>query len=161
MVKRRGPPSQGWRTFLRNHAPDIAAMDLFVVPTIGFDLLYASSSGSTAEISSGSTSQQTRQRSGLRVRSRRPSLGMMPQNTSSAIGIKSMARSSPADCAPWASGTSPPHRRHLGKMALPPGRTSSPLRPCLSFRYIHHDMIMHSLRIDPISRSAYAFCQGE
>src|SRR5216683_2640564 len=41
MVERRGPPSQGWRTFLRNHAPDIAAMDLFVVPTIGFDLLYA------------------------------------------------------------------------------------------------------------------------
>src|ERR1017187_2718269 len=41
MVKRSGPPSQGWRTFLRNHAPDIAAMDLFVVPTIGFDLLYA------------------------------------------------------------------------------------------------------------------------
>jgi transposase InsO family protein len=41
MVKRRMPPSQGWRTFLRNHAPDIAVMDLFVVPTIGFDLLYA------------------------------------------------------------------------------------------------------------------------
>src|SRR3984957_18985666 len=40
IVKRRVPPSQGWRTFLRNHAPDIAAMDLFVVPTIGFDLLY-------------------------------------------------------------------------------------------------------------------------
>src|ERR1035437_5373818 len=40
MVTRRGPPSQGWRTFLRNHAPDIAAMDLFVVPTIGCKLLY-------------------------------------------------------------------------------------------------------------------------
>jgi transposase InsO family protein len=40
MVKHRGPPSQGWRTFLRNHAPDIAAMDLFVVPTIGFRMLY-------------------------------------------------------------------------------------------------------------------------
>src|ERR1700681_1462112 len=40
MVKRRGPPSQGWRTFLRNHAPDIAAMDLLVVPTIGLKLLY-------------------------------------------------------------------------------------------------------------------------
>jgi transposase InsO family protein len=40
MVKRLGPPSQGWRTFLHNHAPDIAAMDLFVVPTIGFKLLY-------------------------------------------------------------------------------------------------------------------------
>jgi Integrase core domain len=37
MVKRRGPPSQGWKAFLRNHAPDIAAMDLFVVPTIGFN----------------------------------------------------------------------------------------------------------------------------
>ena len=41
MVKRRGPPSQGWRTFLRNHAPDIAAVDLFVVPSVRFDLLYA------------------------------------------------------------------------------------------------------------------------
>ena len=41
MVKRGGPPGQGWRTFLRNHAPGIAAMDLFVVPTIGFSLLYA------------------------------------------------------------------------------------------------------------------------
>ena len=41
IIKRRGPPSQGWRTFLRNHAPNIAAMDLFIVPTIGFDLLYA------------------------------------------------------------------------------------------------------------------------
>src|SRR5258708_39610262 len=41
MVKRRGPPSQGWRTFLHNHAPDIAALDPFVVPTIRFDLLYA------------------------------------------------------------------------------------------------------------------------
>jgi transposase InsO family protein len=40
MVKRQAPPSQGWRTFLRNHAPDIAAMDLFVVPTIGFRMLY-------------------------------------------------------------------------------------------------------------------------
>ena len=41
MVKRRGPPSQGWCTFLHNHAPDIAAMDLFIVPTLGFDPLYA------------------------------------------------------------------------------------------------------------------------
>src|SRR6266446_6245036 len=40
IVKRRGPPSQGWRTFLRNHVPDVAAIDMFVVPTIGFKLLY-------------------------------------------------------------------------------------------------------------------------
>ncbi|MCA6108272.1 hypothetical protein [Bradyrhizobium cenepequi] len=50
MVKRRGPPSQGWQTFLRNHAPDIAAMDLFFVPMIGFDLAtHSSSSDWTAE----------------------------------------------------------------------------------------------------------------
>ena len=40
MVKCSGPPSQGWRTFLQNHVSDIAAMDLLIVPTIGFDLLY-------------------------------------------------------------------------------------------------------------------------
>ena len=40
MARRRGPPSQGWRTFLRNHADGIAAMDLFVAPTMSFRLLY-------------------------------------------------------------------------------------------------------------------------
>src|ERR1700739_3526158 len=40
MARRRGPPSQGWKTFLRNHADGIAAMDLFVVPTISFRPLY-------------------------------------------------------------------------------------------------------------------------
>jgi transposase InsO family protein len=40
MVRRRDPPSQGWRTFLRNHADGVAAMDMFVVPTISFRLLY-------------------------------------------------------------------------------------------------------------------------
>jgi hypothetical protein len=34
------PPSQGWKTFLRNHADGIAAMDLIVVPTVSFRLLY-------------------------------------------------------------------------------------------------------------------------
>jgi transposase InsO family protein len=32
--------SQGWKTFLRNHADGIASLDLFVVPTISFQLLY-------------------------------------------------------------------------------------------------------------------------
>jgi transposase InsO family protein len=40
MIRRRRPPSQGWKTFLRNHTPHIAAIDMFVVPTIGFRLLY-------------------------------------------------------------------------------------------------------------------------
>jgi transposase InsO family protein len=40
MVRGRRPPSQGWKTFLRNHADGVASMDLFVVPTISFRLLY-------------------------------------------------------------------------------------------------------------------------
>jgi transposase InsO family protein len=40
MVRRNRPPSTGWRAFLRNHTAHIAAIDLFVVPTIGFKLLY-------------------------------------------------------------------------------------------------------------------------
>src|SRR5438876_11106010 len=40
MVRRRRPPSQGWKTFLRNHAAGIASIDLFVVRTISFKLLY-------------------------------------------------------------------------------------------------------------------------
>ena len=40
MARHRRPPSQGWRTFLLNHADGIASIDLFVVPTISFRLLY-------------------------------------------------------------------------------------------------------------------------
>jgi hypothetical protein len=32
MCRHSGPPSQGWRTFLSNHADGIAAVDLFVIP---------------------------------------------------------------------------------------------------------------------------------
>ena len=41
MMRHRGPPSQTWRTFLRNHAEAIAAIDLCVVPTLTFELLFA------------------------------------------------------------------------------------------------------------------------
>jgi transposase InsO family protein len=34
------PPSQTWRTFLANHANQIMAADLFVVPTVTFRLLF-------------------------------------------------------------------------------------------------------------------------
>lgn len=40
MARSRRPPSQGWKTFLRNHADGIVSIDLFVVPTISFQLLY-------------------------------------------------------------------------------------------------------------------------
>jgi hypothetical protein len=34
MARTRRPPSQGWKTFLRNHADGLASIDLFVVPAI-------------------------------------------------------------------------------------------------------------------------------
>jgi hypothetical protein len=41
MVRRRGtPPSQNWRTFLRNQAQGIASVDMFVVASASFRLLY-------------------------------------------------------------------------------------------------------------------------
>ena len=41
MVRPSKPPSQSWKTFLRNHAQAIAAIDLCVVPTLTFDRLFA------------------------------------------------------------------------------------------------------------------------
>ncbi len=40
MCRRFGAPSQGWRTFLSNHADGIVAIDLFILPTVAFQILY-------------------------------------------------------------------------------------------------------------------------
>jgi hypothetical protein len=41
MTRPSKPPSQTWKTFLQNHAEAIAAIDMCVVPTLTFDLLFA------------------------------------------------------------------------------------------------------------------------
>jgi transposase InsO family protein len=41
LVRGRAPPSQSWKTFLRNHAQAIAAIDMGVVPTLTFERLFA------------------------------------------------------------------------------------------------------------------------
>jgi transposase InsO family protein len=41
MVRGGPSPSQSWKTFLRNHAEAIAAIDMCVVPTLTFDHLFA------------------------------------------------------------------------------------------------------------------------
>lgn len=40
MVKQKKPPSQTWRTFLKNQVKHIAAVDFFTVPTVRFRILY-------------------------------------------------------------------------------------------------------------------------
>ena len=41
MIRRRGPPAQTWRKFLRNNVDAIAAIDLCLVPTVTFECLFA------------------------------------------------------------------------------------------------------------------------
>ena len=40
MVRRRGRPTQNWKTFLDNHLSEIAAIDFLTVPTVTFKNLY-------------------------------------------------------------------------------------------------------------------------
>jgi hypothetical protein len=76
MVKRCGPPSQGWCTFLRNHAPDIAARTCSLFqPLDSICSMSSSSSGWPAETLSGSMSRQIRPRNGSHARSPKHSLG--------------------------------------------------------------------------------------
>jgi len=122
MAKRRGPPSQGWRTFLRNHAPDIAAIDLFVVPTIGFRLLY------------GIVIMRLDRRRLLwtnapRIRRRNGSPGKSPRHFpgtrhlaisfGTATGLTVL--SSFTDCEPWRSVTIRLRHARRGRMAISNG----------------------------------------
>jgi hypothetical protein len=99
-VRRRHPPSQGWKTFIRNHADGIAAMDLFVVPTISFRLLY-----------------------GLLIGSWRRSLRMVVRNASFGPNITAARtkRASPK-AARTASSPSPRFRMYRDCEPLPMGR---------------------------------------
>jgi hypothetical protein len=99
MASNGGPRGQNWGSFLRNHMPHIAAMDLFVVPTISFNLLYVL----------------------VIVRLARRALkhfpGMRPRAISSAIEIGSTVLRSRADYEPWVSATSPLRRARRGRTA--------------------------------------------
>jgi transposase InsO family protein len=195
MVKRRGPPSQGWRTFLHNHAPDIAAMDLFVVPTIGFDPLYAFiivrhdrrnlvwinvTANPTAEWVARQITEAFPWDGAPRhmIRDRDRIYGAIVTRRLRAMGIRDKPT---APASPWQNGFaerligsirrecvdhiivlgeahlrrtlkcyadyyngvleqgcaafSPGSANWCDQLTRHPGRTSSPLRPCLSFRY--------------------------
>src|SRR3974377_264966 len=77
MTRSRRPPSQSWKTFLRNHADAIAAIDLCVVPTVTFDRLFSHSLLLAMGVGSccGSMSPDIRARSGWARRKRRVSPG--------------------------------------------------------------------------------------
>src|SRR5438105_7752642 len=90
MVKRRGPPARDGEpscvTTRRTLPPWTCSLFQRSVSTCSMP---SSSSGSIAETSSGSTSQQIPRPNGLHVKSRRRFLGMRPRTTSSAIATGS------------------------------------------------------------------------
>jgi hypothetical protein len=47
------PPSQTWKNFIKNHMPDIVAVDFLVVPTIRIKMLFVSCSISEFKLQPG------------------------------------------------------------------------------------------------------------
>ena len=116
MAKRRRPSSPGWRTFLHNHADGIASMDLFVVPTISFRLLYGLlilQHGRRQILWLGVTAHPTA--SGSHVSSPKPSVGQQHQDTSSVTATPSTAIFSSAAFKRWAFVTGRLRRDRHGK----------------------------------------------
>ena len=200
MLKRGRPPGQEWRTFLHNHAPEIAAMDLFVVPTIGFKLLYGFvvvrihrrdlvcinvTANPTAEWVARQITEAFPWNEAPRymIRDRDRIYGAVVTRRLRAMGIRDKPT---APASPWQNGFaerligsirrecldhvivlgevhlrrilrsyadyyngvrthrsldkdapvfSPGSANRCDQFTRRPGRTSSPLRPCLSFRY--------------------------
>src|SRR5258707_12702152 len=118
MVRRRDPPSQGWRTFLRNHADGIAAMDMFVVPTISFRLLYGLSWGRAGDIFCGLASQRIQPQNGSQIRSRKHAGGNRLPAISFVTGTGPMVRSSSEGFDQWAFAIDRRRRAPLAKMDM-------------------------------------------
>jgi hypothetical protein len=116
MARHRRPPSQGWKTFLRNHANGIASIDLFVVPKLAFRRLYG------LLILRHDQRQilwlGDRPPNGLRGNSSKRLAGSMRQSISFAIVIGPMAKSLPDAFARWAYVTGQRRRDRHGRMDM-------------------------------------------
>jgi hypothetical protein len=119
MARHRRPPSQGWKTFFRNHDDGIASMDLFVVPTLSFRLLYGLlilSHGRRQILWLGVTAHPTAEWIALQLTE---ACGW--ERTPKYIvrdPTGSMARFSPGSFAPWAFVTGQPRPNRPGRMAI-------------------------------------------
>src|SRR3977135_2359988 len=122
MARGRRPTSQGWKTFLHNHADGIASMDLFVVPTISFRLLYGLLImhhdrrqilwlGVTAPPAAECSARQFTQAYGWKVA------------PSSVTATPSTVTSSSAAFGRWAFGIGQPPRDRRGRTGIVKGRS--------------------------------------
>ena len=120
MAKRLpGGSGQTWRTFLRNHAAGIGAMDFLVVPTINFRLLSVLvllRHRRRQLISLSVTGHPTAD--GSPDRSPRPSLGTRRPLILSATAMLATATPSNSGLRRWGSGITRLRRAHPGRTAM-------------------------------------------
>jgi hypothetical protein len=117
MVPRRDRPLQTWKTFLRNHKEGIASIDLFVVPTIAFQQLFAFlvlSHERRHLLWFAVTRNPTAEWLARQITKR--SRGTAPRNISFATMTEHLALHSRLACEQWVSGTGP-------RRSARPGRT--------------------------------------
>jgi hypothetical protein len=125
MCRRWRPPSQGWRTFLSNHADGIAAVDLFVLPTIGFQVLYCFvviRNGRRLLVSFGVTANPTAEWISCQITEAFP--WGQRRDISFGIGTPRMVRSCCSGSERWAFGTIRSHPDHHGKMHMSRGSSA-------------------------------------
>ena len=119
MLRRRGPPSQGWKTFLRNHAEGTASVDFLIVPTLTFERLFVFVIwGSDAVAFYGSASRPIRRRNGWPARLPKPFLGTLFRALSSVTMMVPMARRSLGGFEQWAFAIAPSRFDHHGRMDM-------------------------------------------
>jgi hypothetical protein len=119
MMRQRGPPSQTWRTFLRNHGEAIAAIDLCLVPTMTFECLFAFlivSHGRRQLLWFAVTRHPTA--NGWRNRWWRRSHGRRRRPIWCATMTVRMDRSSQGGSEQWGFETAQLHRDHLGRIHM-------------------------------------------
>jgi hypothetical protein len=113
----RDPPSQDWRTFLTNHIDGIAAIDLFVLPTITFRLLYCLvilRHGRRLWVSSGVTTNPTAEWISRQITEAFPwdsAPRYLIRDRDTAYGTVFVSA-----CVPWAFGTGRPHPDRRGRI---------------------------------------------
>ena len=112
-------PSPTWRSFLHNHLHDTAAVDMFVVVTATFQLLYALVVlGHDRRSMSISMSPETRHKAGWRAKSPRPSPGTPRLAFCCETATLHMVRPSAIASRRWRSRRSSLHRDRHGRTPM-------------------------------------------
>ena len=126
MIRRRGPPSQTWRTFLSNHAKDIIAVDFFTVPTATFRILFVLiilSHDRRRILHVNVTEHPTAAWTALTV-TRGVRVGRGATISCCVIETPFMEKRFTGRPLRWGSKRSRPHHDHLGRIHMPKGSSA-------------------------------------